>query len=168
MKSTTAKWIWGILAVIVIAFTIYACIDAIVKNRRKPKDLSDLLISAMKEEVKKPDFQERMEAAANRRNILFDGQRPNDEDFGYSLENPIMTSTISSTDEYLKKLVTLDGKHFTWERTGSYSMREIHGVSNVMVDAYQLYLDGKEYSVIYICPYGHNSTYTPNGMKIEG
>ena len=29
VKSTVAKWIWGILAVVVIGFTIYATIDAI-------------------------------------------------------------------------------------------------------------------------------------------
>lgn len=167
VKSTVAKWIWGILAILVIGFTIYATIDAIIKNKRKPKDFADLLAQAMKESINKPDFAQRMEAAANNRNRLFEGQRTDDPDYGYSTSNPIMTSTISQSDEYLKKLRTLDGKAFTWNRTGSFCMRDVHGVENVMVDEYQLYIDGQEYKKIYICPYGHSSSFVPQGMKLS-
>ena len=44
---------------------------------------------------------------------------------------------------------------------------EIGGIENVMVDKYQLFLDGNEYVVIYICPYGHSSSYVPKGLKLN-
>lgn len=100
VKSTLAKWIWGILAVVIFAFTIYAVIDAIIKNKRRPQDFADLLARAVAEEAKKPDFAKRMEEAANRRDILFKGQRTSDSDYGHSASNPIMTSTVSRSDEY--------------------------------------------------------------------
>jgi HSP20 family protein len=40
-------------------------------------------------------------------------------------------------------------------------MSDIGGVENVMVDKYQLFLEGSEYVIIYICPYGHSSSYVP-------
>lgn len=170
VKSVVAKWIWGILAAAVFIFTIYAIIDTIVKRRRKPKDLADLLISCMEQEFKKPGFEEelakRMEAGANRRDALFDSQKPEREDFGYSLSNPIMTSSISGNDRYLQSLRTLDGKPFTWERRLSYCAAEIGGIKNVMVDEYQLYLDGKKYVELYLCPYGHSSSYAPDGLTL--
>lgn len=163
VKSTVAKWIWGVLAVIVIGFTIYATIDAIIKNKRKPKDFADLLAQAMNS----PDFAQKMGAAAKKRDLLFEGQRTSDPDFGYSASNSIMTSTVSRSEEYLGKLRTLNGKPFTWNRTGAYCMREVHGVENVMVDEYQLFLDGIEYKKVYICPYGHSSSYVPQGMELS-
>ena len=171
VESTVATWIWGILAFAVFAFTIYATIDAIIKSRRKPKDFADLLIKYMENESKKPgfkeDFAKRMEASANRRDVLYESQRPDDDDYGYTPSNPIMTSTITSSDSYLHSLRTLDGKSFTWERHGSLCMSEIGGIENVMVDKYQLFLDGNEYVVIYICPYGHSSSYVPKGLKLN-
>lgn len=167
VESVVAKWIWGILAVAVFGFTIYAIIDAIIKSRRKPKDLADLLLQYMEQESKEPgfkeDFSKKMAASANRRDILFESQRPEEENFGYSMSNPVMTSTVSSSDRYLEKLRTLDGKSFTWERHGAYCVN-IGDVEGVMVDKYQLYLDGEEYAEIFICPYGHSSSYVPHGL----
>ncbi len=169
VESVVAKWIWGILAAAVFIFTIYAIIDAIVKSRRKPKDLADLLLQYMEQESKKPgfkeDFAKKMEASANRRDILFESQRPDEENFGYSMSNPVMTSTVSSSDRYLASLRTLDGKSFTWERHASYCVN-IGDVEGVMVDKYQLYLDGEAYTEIFLCPYGHSSSYVPQGLKL--
>ena len=168
-ESVVAKWIWSILAVAVFIFTIYAIVDAIVKSRRKPKDLADLLIQYMEQESKKPgfkeDFAKKMEASANRRDVLFESQRPEEENFGYSMTNPVMTSTVSSSDRYLERLRTLDGKSFTWERHGAYCVN-IGDVEGVMVDKYQLYLDGEEYAEIFLCPYGHSSSYVPHGLTL--
>lgn len=167
--SMAAKWIWGILAAAVFIFTLYAAIDAIIKSRRKPKDLADLLIRHMEQEAKKPGFKEdlakKMEASANRRTVLFKSQRPEEENFGYSMSNPVMTSTVSSSDRYLERLRTLDGKSFTWERNGSYCVN-IGDVEGVMVDKYQLYVDGEEYAEIFLCPYGHSSSYVPHGLTL--
>lgn len=169
VESVVAKWIWGILAAAVFIFTIYAIIDAIVKSRIKPKDPADLLLQYMEQESKKPgfkeDFAKKMEASANRRDILFESQRPEKENFGYSMSNPVMTSTVSSSDRYLASLRTLDGKSFTWERHASYCVN-IGDVEGVMVDKYQLYLDGEAYKEIFLCPYGHSSSYVPQGLKL--
>ena len=139
-----------------------------MKRRKQEEDFADLLIQALKESMESPDFMDKMEAAGKNRDILFKGQRPNDSDYGYSASNPIMTSTIASNEEYLKKLRTTDGRPFTWNRAGSITMREIHGVPGVIVDEYKLFLDGKEYKTVYICPYGHNTSYVPLGMKLDG
>lgn len=169
VESAVAKWIWGILAAAVFVFTIYATIDSIIKSRRKPKDFTDLLLQYMEQESKKPgfkeDFAKKMEASANRRDVLFESQKPDEENFGYSLSNPVMTSTVSSSDRYLERLRTLDGKSFTWERHGAYCVN-IGDVEGVMVDKYQLYLDGEEYAELFICPYGHSSSYVPHGLTL--
>ena len=169
VESTVNKWVWGVLAAAVFIFTIYATIDAIVKSRRKQKDLADLLLQYMEQESKKPgfkeDFAKKMEASANRRDVLFESQRPDEENFGYSMNNPVMTSTVSSSDSYLAKLRTLDGKSFTWERHAAYCVN-IGSVEGVMVDKYQLYLDGEEYAEVFLCPYGHSSSYVPHGLKL--
>ena len=169
VESVVAKWIWGILAAAVFVFTIYATIDSIIKSRRKPKDFTDLLLQYMEQESKKPgfkeDFAKKMEASANRRDVLFESQRPDEDNFGYSMSNPVMTSTVSSSDRYLERLRTLDGKSFTWERHGAYCVN-IGDVEGVMVDKYQLYLDGAEYAELFICPYGHSSSYVPHGLTL--
>ena len=169
VESVIAKWIWGILAAAVFVFTIYATIDSIIKSRRKPKDFTDLLLQYMEQESKKPgfkeDFAKKMEASANRRDVLFESQRPDEDNFGYSMSNPVMTSTVSSSDRYLERLRTLDGKSFTWERHGAYCVN-IGDVEGVMVDKYQLYLDGEEYAELFICPYGHSSSYIPHGLTL--
>ena len=169
VESVIAKWIWGILAAAVFVFTIYATIDSIIKSRRKPKDFTDLLLQYMEQESKKPgfkeDFAKKMEASANRRDVLFESQRPDEDNFGYSMSNPVMTSTVSSSDRYLERLRTLDGKSFTWERHGAYCVN-IDVVEGVMVDKYQLYLDGEEYAELFICPYGHSSSYIPHGLTL--
>lgn len=170
VESTVNKWVWGVLAAAVFIFTIYATIDAIVKSRKKPKDFADLMISYLEHKSKEPGFREElaknMENCAKRRDILFDSQKPENEDFGYSYNNPIMTSTFSSKNTYLQNLRTLDGKSFTWERLGSCCVPDIAGIKDVMVDKYQLYLDGEKYVELYICPYGHSSSYVPHGLTL--
>ena len=45
-------------------------------------------------------------------------------------------------------------------------MENIHGVKHVLVDEYKLFLNGIEYTTIFICPYGHNCSYAPQGMLL--
>ena len=165
VKSTVAKWIWGILAILVICFTIYGTIDAIIKNKQN-KDVLEFL-SGGGDDLDMQDFAQSMQAAAHKRDLLYDGQHTDSPDYGYSSSNPIMTSTISSSKQYLSKLRTIDGEPLTWERSGSMCMKEIHGVREVMVDEYQLYLYGEKYKTIYISPYGHNGTFVPQGLKLS-
>lgn len=171
VESVVAKWIWGILAVAVFAFTIYATIEGIVKSRRKPKDMADLLMDYLKEEAKKPDFAQKLadgaDVQAQRRDLLFKAQRPHDADYGYSCANPIMTSSVWSSDKYLANLRTFDGKQFTWERKGSHCLYHIGEVENVMVDEYQLKLNNWPDKTIFICPYGHNGSFAPKGLVLQ-
>lgn len=101
-----------------------------------------------------------------RRNALFDGMRPDDKFFGYSAGNPILTSSIPSSAKYLSRLYTLDGEKLYWFRYGAMDLEELHGVEGVIVDIYDLYLNGKFFNRLYICPYGHSSTYVPKGMML--
>ena len=168
-KTEIAKWIWGILAAAVFIFTIYATIDTVIKNRRKSKDFADMLIGYLEAETKSPGFEEnfakKMEARASRRDVLYNSQKPEDEDYGYCFSNPIMTSTISGSERYLQRLRTLEGQKFSWKRCGSYCV-DIEDVQNVMVDMYQLYLRDDEYTEIFICPYGHESNFVPHGLVL--
>ncbi len=101
-----------------------------------------------------------------RSEVLFESQRPFDEDYGYSKSNPIMTSCIPDSYGYLSVLRTEAGESFTYERLGSLDV-SLCGTDGVIVDSYQLYLNGQKHSVIYICPYGENSGYAPRGMKLD-
>lgn len=171
VESIVAKWIWGILSLAFLIFGVIVIVDAIIKNRRKPKSFTDLLMDAFENQSKQSDFGEilrkRLDESANRRRILFYGQKPYEDDYGYVVSNPIMTSGISSSEIYLSSMRTNEGKKFTWERLGSCCVSELSGIECVMVDKYQLFLDGIEYKTIYICPYGFSSSYAPKGMKIS-
>lgn len=113
------------------------------------------------------DFYKRITERANTRDILFDKQQPKAEDYGYSMENPVMTSSISYSDKYLLSLRTIDGQKFTWKRIGSYCVSNLHGVNDVMVDEYQLFLNGESYKKIYLCPYGHSGSFVPQDLKLD-
>lgn len=102
----------------------------------------------------------------SKRDAIFAGQRPLQEDYGYSCENPICTFSIGSSKKYLSRLRTTDGSQLYWTRLGSLSLKECNGVQNVIVDVYQLYLHGKEYAEIYICPYAKDCENVPKGMVL--
>ena len=109
-------------------------------------------------------FAEQMEEASKRRDLLFERQEYEADDYGLSATNPVMTSSISSSKEYLKHLRSPEGKAFTWNRSGFFDLKSVHGVPNVIVDEYQLFLDGKAYKAIYVCPYGHQTKRAPKGL----
>lgn len=66
----------------------------------------------------------------------------------------------------MELLRTEDGHELTWQRNGSNMVKDINGIKNVMLDVYQLYLKGKEYKILFICPYGYNSSYVPKGFTL--
>ena len=127
------------------------------KNAVKGPSSRDDFLSTLEKQREEKD---------KRRAVLVAGQRPEAVDFGYSLNNPILTYTVACSDAYLGRLRTDDGSEFTWKRIGSYCV-ELHGLQNVMVDGYQLYLDGEPYKIIYICPYGDDFDFAPIGMKLQ-
>ena len=98
---------------------------------------------------------------------IFQGQRPNDDDFGYSVNNPICATTISDSKEYLSRLRTECGEELYWIREGAIYLKELHGVEDVPVDIYNLYCHGEIYKKVYVCPYGQNSEYAPKGLILS-
>lgn len=84
-------------------------------------------------------------------------QRFFDSDYGYSPENPIVTSSIQMVGVYLYSLRTADGQKFTWERNPRKD--------GSMVDEYQLFIDGAPYKTIYFNPHGRDTEHLPVGLK---
>jgi hypothetical protein len=172
VDSMVARWVWGILAAAVFIFTIYMVIDSVFISKHKPddsaKDFAEFFGGFLANQIENnsEEFLKGVLERAKQRDILFDSQKPESKDFGYSLCNPVMTSTIFYSDQYLKSLRTLDGKPFTWERLGSDCAPMIGGVEDVIVDVYKLYLDGKVYTELFLCPYGRSSSYVPHGLTL--
>ena len=171
VDSIIAKYIWFFLAAAVFAFTIYAIFDAVIKSKRRSQKIEKFMMDLLIDADNDPEFiagiEQQVAINSIKRNTLFNSQRPDDEDYGYSLSNPIMTKSITYSEWYLKSLRTLDGKSFTWTRNGSHYVSKMSGIEDVMVDEYQLYLNGDKYKVIYICPYSHSSSYTPHGLVLS-
>ena len=87
---------------------------------------------------------------------IMQSQRYFDSDYGYSPENPIVTSSVQMIGFYLYALRTKDGQRFTWERQPRQ-----HGST---IDEYQLFIDGKPYKTIYFNPHGKDSEYMPSDL----
>lgn len=90
------------------------------------------------------------------RDRITQSQRYFDPDYGYSLENPIVTSSVPMIGYYLASLRTSDGRPFTWER--------MERQEDSSIDAYCLYLDGKPYKGLYFTATGNDSEYVPAGL----
>lgn len=106
-----------------------------------------------------------LDDAIERRKTLYDGQRPDEDDYGYNVMNPIMMGTVPRCTEYLERLRTENGEVLTYEHRGWIDF-ELYGIDNVVVDEYQLFLNGEPYKTIYMCGYGMNSEYAPKGLKL--
>lgn len=100
----------------------------------------------------------------SRRNHLFRAQRFDAEDYGYAAENPVCTEGASDSERYLSCLRTPDGAPYAWKRTGFVCLKTCHGIDNVLVDSYDLFVDHQYACALYICPYGHGSNRTPKGI----
>lgn len=97
--------------------------------------------------------------------IVFNGQRPNEANYGISPQNPLCSTSLGGTDAYLQRLRTLDGRKLTWSRDTTIYV-DCNGAKEVGMDKYQLYLDGKPYKALYFVPYVGESTDAPHGMKL--
>jgi|GEM_PF-1323340 len=102
--------------------------------------------------------------ALSRRDHLFNAQRFDAEDYGYAAENPVCTEGTSDSERYLSCLRTPDGAPFVWKRTGFVCLKTCHGIDNVIVDSYDLFIDQQHACTLHICPYGHGSEKTPKGI----
>ena len=100
-----------------------------------------------------------------KRDIIFQNQKTGQDDYGISTANPVCTSSILKSDEYLNRLRTPDNKKIQWIREGHVEV-DLYGLEGVIEDQYRLYADGEEWGKIYICPYAQNSTYPPKGLVL--
>lgn len=116
--------------------------------------------------VQASSLEERLLNALQKRNILFEGQRPEEDDYGYSPQNPICTSTIEASCAYLSRLRGPMGERIFWQRVGSLSLKECHRVKDVSVDKYEIFLCGESFRILYLCPYAHNSEFTPKEFSL--
>ncbi len=149
------------------------CGQQIVSPSVKIEELEDPIIRALIKRSESLNADERKEIfeklkeSAERRNILYERQKPDEENYGFCIENPIITSTVFDSSSYLSRLRTADKEPLFWARTGAYYEVEVHGVIVNGVDCYTLYLYGEEYAVLYLCPYGHVAKKAPKGFVLE-
>ena len=150
------------MAVAFVAFVSLATI-LIITNRRERKGFSDEendeeLYSVRKTEKRSPQKQEAFQDYT-------DNSRLQDRaDYGYSELNPVFTSSAAASERYLAALRTERGEGLRWIREGTVTVKKLNQISKVNVECYTLYLYGKEYRKLYICPSGRNSNAAPEGL----
>ncbi len=84
--------------------------------------------------------------------------------YGYSVENPIYTSSIHNAYVYLDNLKTSAGKKIKYNRTRAYYGLHFEDKDIPAVDEYEITVSGRTYATLYICPYGSDSNRIPCGF----
>ena len=125
--------------------------------RKKPKKNED-------------DFLARMEAMVNKikeeEGTEYDELPNHRGEYGYSIDNPILLTSVSESRNYLDRLIYIKpgSSQYTWQRTGSMQSN----IVSTPIDEYNL-LD-TEFNVvktIYIWPYNKiNSNKVPEGFGL--
>lgn len=94
-----------------------------------------------------------------RRIELFNMQRPEQEDYGFSLTNPIMVSTKGQAAAYLNSLLTLSGSplHCRHIKNIKTSM----GNNEADIDVFQISAEDESFPDLYICTNGRSSYFKP-------
>lgn len=148
-----------------IAFVAIVCLVTILivtKKREReefPAEEDEEEIYPVRKKEKKVQRQEEFEEYSD---DLRKEERP---DYGYSELNPIFTSSQAASERYLSALRTERGDGLRWVREGTVTVKKLNQSSNVNVECYTLYLYGREFKKIYICPFGrHNTNDTPKGL----
>ena len=95
----------------------------------------------------------------NSRTILTDSQRYFDEDFGYSIDNPIVVSSVTAMGYYLAAFKTENGTSFKW-------VFEPHDGDKSIIK-YNLFADGVPYKSVYFNPNGNDSVHMPKGIVFD-
>lgn len=94
---------------------------------------------------------------------LMEEQHVWESNYGLDASNPIISDSLQGTSAYLGRLCTSDGKTFTW--SGYTSIRaEVHGLPDVGVDKYTLYLDEQPYTEVFFVPYVGTAEFPPAGL----
>ena len=156
-----------IMAVAFIA--VVSLITILIVTKKKDEILSDSDTEDEYVAISPPaSSPERDGPKPDRREMIFNGQKPDRDDFGYSETNPLCTSSVISTEKYLALLRTEEGEPLQWVREGTIAVKNLHHAGTVNVEAFSLYLHGKLYRQIFICPHGRNSTNVPAGLALAG
>ena len=101
---------------------------------------------------------------------FFDNDTPTTVDksgYGYSMDNPIYTSSVHNAYSFLDNLRTSDGKKIKYKRSGAYYGVVCNGKKETAVDKYEITVSGRVYATLYICPYGKDSNKVPNGFSLQ-
>ena len=84
--------------------------------------------------------------------------------FGLCKTNPVPTSGVPGSMEYLARLRTQDGRPIESSRRGSTSAED---VTSGMIDIYNINSGGVNLGTIYLCPYHRkNSSKAPDGFRL--
>lgn len=84
--------------------------------------------------------------------------------FGLCKTNPVPIKDVFLADSYLVSLRTMDGRRVKATRIGSTDASE---VTTGSIDVYQISCEGRDLSVIYLCPYhNRNSRKAPEGFRL--
>lgn len=153
-----------IMAVAFVAFVCLVTVLAVTKSRERRAAASSPANhsgSAVGKRNTRSDEQE------YRRELIYHGQRPDMQDFGYSEHNPVCTESPSASEKYLALLRTKEYEPLQWIKDGTYPLSDLHRAGPVNVDVYLLFLHGKEFRRIFICPYGKNSSDAPYGLILD-
>lgn len=129
---------------------------------RKKKQPQDELISLFRDALSSAN-----ENAQKVQSAIFHKQRPYSDDFGLCEKNPIFTSSLTGTEQYLSKICTDKWEKFTWKRCRSIRVT-VSGVQDVAEDVYTLYLNGEEYTELYFVMYCGESEAPPAGLYFYG
>ena len=151
-----------IMAVAFVAFVCLATILFVTKKKEQEEydadDRDEELYVSRKKERTVP----RQEEVSDYVDELHMQDRA---DYGYSELNPVVTTSSSASERYLAALRTERGEGLRWIREGTLSVKKLNDRSNVNVECYTLYLYGKEYKKLYICPSGRrNANDAPKGL----
>ncbi len=101
---------------------------------------------------------------------FFDNDTPATVDksgYGYSMDNPIYTSSVHNAYSFLDNLKTLDGQKIKYKRSGAYYGVVCNGKKEEAIDEYKITVSGEVYATLYICPYGQDSNKVPNGFSLQ-
>ena len=108
------------------------------------------------------------EEKTDRRDLISRTQRPERDDFGLVENNPICTASPAATEKYLSLLKTRSGEPLQWLREGTVFVQNLGGAGSVSEEVFLLYLRGKAYKRLYICPFGRNSALVPKDLQLSG
>ena len=154
-----------IMAVAFVAFVCLATILFVTKKKEQEEYDADDRDEELYVSGKKERTVPRQEEVSNYVDELHMQDRA---DYGYSELNPVVTTSSSASERYLAALRTERGEGLRWIREGTLSVKKLNDRSNVNVECYTLYLYGKEYKKLYVCPSGRrNSNDAPKGLILS-